>query len=208
MDQRVKGGTPPKTTVDASSAPKDSETDQVPEKKQKGGEEEENGDKGAVLELLIEGRCGAMGDQQLQISGTETSCPEGNVRLRIGLQAKRTKKPPKILESYVCKPTIRTYQRQGRGALLKGEAEGGMGQQSKTSSSPDETTSREQYSDLDGIQTKSKQTASATPPVTSSSLLSTSSATSLQPLLPSATSTTASVNAPSSQTTKTTSQVS
>uniref|UniRef100_A0A8C2YX18 Uncharacterized protein n=1 Tax=Cyclopterus lumpus TaxID=8103 RepID=A0A8C2YX18_CYCLU len=127
MDQRVKGRTPTTTnsTLDPTSASEDSE---VVEKKKRGevekgdvGEKEEEkrgvvkkreGDKGAVLELLIEGRCGSAGQQQLQISGRETSCPEGNVRLRIGLQAKRTKKPPKILESYVCKPTVRTYQRQ------------------------------------------------------------------------------------------------
>uniref|UniRef100_A0A3B3ZX78 ASH1L n=1 Tax=Periophthalmus magnuspinnatus TaxID=409849 RepID=A0A3B3ZX78_9GOBI len=174
MDQRVKGGSPPKTSVDATSAPKGSEKDHVPEKKRKAGAEEESGDKGAVLELLIEGRCGTKGDQQLQISGKDTSCPEGNVRLRIGLQAKRTKKPPKILESYVCKPTIRTYQRQGRGAL-RGEAEGGVGHQSKTSSSPDEATSKEQHSGLDSVQTTSKQTASA--PVTPSSLSTSSSST-------------------------------
>ncbi|TNN72950.1 Histone-lysine N-methyltransferase ASH1L [Liparis tanakae] len=121
MDQRVKGGTPTTTnsTLDPTSASEDSE---VVEKRKRGevekgdvGEKEEEkraavkkreGDKGAVLELLIEGRCGSAGQQQLQISGRETSCPEGNVRLRIGLQAKRTKKPPKILESYVCKPTV------------------------------------------------------------------------------------------------------
>ncbi|XP_055022503.1 histone-lysine N-methyltransferase ASH1L isoform X2 [Boleophthalmus pectinirostris] len=206
MDQRVKGGSPPKASVDATSAPKGSEKDHVPEKKRKAGAEEESGDKGAVLELLIEGRCGTKGDQQLQISGKDTSCPEGNVRLRIGLQAKRTKKPPKILESYVCKPTIRTYQRQGRGAL-RGEAEGGVGHQSKTSSSADEATSKEQHSGLDSVQTTSKQTASA-PPVAPSSLStssSTTTTTSLQPL-PSAP-TTASASAASAQRSKSTSQV-
>ncbi|XP_022612455.1 histone-lysine N-methyltransferase ASH1L isoform X1 [Seriola dumerili] len=213
MDQRVKGGTPPATNsnLEPTSAPEDSEQDQVTEKKRRGegengdvGKKEEEkrgagrkreGDKGAVLELLIEGRCGSAGQQQLQISGRETSCPEGNVRLRIGLQAKRTKKPPKILESYVCKPTIRTYQRQGRGGLLKGDGEGGVGQQSKTSSTPEETT-REQRSGLDGVQTTSKQTASAaSPPLASSSLSSSSSSSSSQPLSLSSTFTTASTQA-------------
>uniref|UniRef100_UPI0037E71FF9 histone-lysine N-methyltransferase ASH1L-like isoform X2 n=1 Tax=Semicossyphus pulcher TaxID=241346 RepID=UPI0037E71FF9 len=192
MDQRVKGGTPPTTnsTLDPTSAPEDSE--QVADKKRKGegeigdgGEKEgekrgagkkRDGDKGAVLELLIEGRCGSTGQQQLQISGRETSCPEGNVRLRIGLQAKRTKKPPKILESYVCKPTIRTYQRQGRGGTLRGDGEGGGGQQSKTSSAPDKAT-RDQRSGSDAVQTTSKQTASAASPPSLSS-----SSSSLQPL--------------------------
>ncbi|CAL9705695.1 unnamed protein product [Knipowitschia caucasica] len=162
MDQRVKGGSPPKAKLDGSSETKSSEKDHVPEKKRKSGAED-----GGVLELLIEGRCGTKGDQQLQISGKDTNCPEGNVRLRIGLQAKRTKKPPKILESYVCKPTIRTYQRQGRGSL-RGEAEGGMGHQSKSNSSPDEAISREQHSGLDGVQSTTKQTAPAPPSSTPS----------------------------------------
>ncbi|XP_042279471.1 histone-lysine N-methyltransferase ASH1L-like isoform X1 [Thunnus albacares] len=229
MDQRVKGGTPPTTnsTLDPSPAPEDADQDQVAEKRRRGegengdvGKKEEErrgagkkreGDKGAVLELLIEGRCGSAGQQQLQISGRETSCPEGNVRLRIGLQAKRTKKPPKILESYVCKPTIRTYQRQARGGLLKGDGEGGAGQQSKTSSTPDEAT-RENRSGLDAVQTTSKQTASAaSPPVASSSLSSSSSSSSSQPLSLSSTYTTAptpaSVPAIASQGTKSAKQV-
>ncbi|XP_026226235.1 histone-lysine N-methyltransferase ASH1L-like isoform X3 [Anabas testudineus] len=215
MDQRVKGGTPPVTnsTLDPSSAPEDSGQDQVADKQRRGegengdvGKKEEEkrgagrkreGDKGAVLELLIEGRCGSAGQQQLQISGRENSCPEGNVRLRIGLQAKRTKKPPKILESYVCKPTIRTYQRQGRGGLLRGDGEGGVGQQSKTSSTTDEAT-REQRSGLDAVQTTSKQSASAaSPPLASSS----SQSLSLSPTFTTA-STPASVLAIPSQGTK------
>ncbi|XP_031155218.2 histone-lysine N-methyltransferase ASH1L-like isoform X1 [Sander lucioperca] len=208
MDQRVKGGTPPTTnsTLDPTSASEDSE---VAEKKRRGegengdvGEKDEEkrgagkkreGDKGAVLELLIEGRCGSAGQQQLQISGRETGCPEGNVRLRIGLQAKRTKKPPKILESYVCKPTIRTYQRQARGGLLRGDGE--RGQQNKTSSIPEEAT-RDQRSGLDSCQTTSKQTASAaSPPLASLSLSSASSSSSSQPLSLSSTFTTASITA-------------
>ncbi|XP_056299852.1 histone-lysine N-methyltransferase ASH1L-like isoform X2 [Pseudoliparis swirei] len=215
MDQRVKGGAPTTTnsTLDPTSASEDSE---VVEKKKRGevekgdvGEKEEEkrgavkkreGDKGAVLELLIEGRCGSAGQQQLQISGRETSCPEGNVRLRIGLQAKRTKKPPKILESYVCKPTVRTYQRQARGGMLRGNGDGGP--QNKTSSTPDEAT-RDQRSVLDSVQTTSKQTASAaSPPLASSSLSSSSS----QPL---SLSSTASTTAPAvtSQGTKSVKQV-
>lgn len=159
------------------------------EGEKRGAGKKRDGDKGAVLELLIEGRCGSAGQQQLQISSRETSGPEGNVRLRIGLQTKRTKKPPKILESYVCKPTIRTYQRQGKGVLLKGDGEGGVGQQSKTSSVPDKAT-RDQHSDLDSVQTTSKHAASAPLPPLGS--LSSSS----QPLALSSTIPTASVPAP------------
>lgn len=146
------------------------------EEEKRGAGKIKEGDKGAVLELLIEGRCGNAGQQQLQISGRETSCPDGNVRLRIGLQAKRTKKPPKILESYVCKPTIRTYQRQARGGLLRGDGEGGVGHQSKTGSTTDEAN-REQRTGLDAVQTTSKQSASAASPPLASSSSSSSSPT-------------------------------
>ncbi|XP_057690593.1 histone-lysine N-methyltransferase ASH1L-like isoform X2 [Corythoichthys intestinalis] len=168
MDQRMKGATPLMTdsTLDASSVTEDFEQDQEKRKcvdtedpdvgKKEGRRaKKREGDKGAVLELLIEGRCGGSGQQQqLQICGKETSCPDGNVRLRIGVQAKRTKKPPKILESYVCKPTIRTYQRQsGRGGAVPTRTAIDSGD-----------TSRENRSGSDGIQTALQQTATATSP--------------------------------------------
>lgn len=177
----MKGGKPPSTSpaLYTTSAPEDSEQNKVAEKRRKvdgehgdvGGKEEEkqesgkkkDGNKGTVLEFLIEGRCGSAGQQQLQISGRETSCPEGNLRLRIGLQTKRTKKPPKILESYVCKPTFRTYQRQGRGPLK------GDGEQDQRSRTPDEA-SRDQSSVLNAPQPASKQaTGAASPPLSSAS---------------------------------------
>lgn len=213
MDQRVKGGTPPTTAsnLDAASASEEAKQDQAAEKKRRSEDvrkkEEEkrgckkDGNKAAVLELLIEGRCGGVGQQELQLSGKETSCPEGNVRVRIGLQAKRTKKPPKILESYVCKPTIRTYQRQGRGGLLRADGEGKAIQQSKCSSTTVEVN-REQRVGLDATQATSKKTASAaSQPLTSSS-------SSTQPLsLSSTKSTPASVPPTTSQGTKTVKQV-
>ncbi|XP_077432148.1 uncharacterized protein LOC144057972 isoform X2 [Vanacampus margaritifer] len=183
MDQRMKGGTPLLTdTLDATSVPEDFEQDQEKRKRVETeasdvGKEEDRrgkkreGDKGAVLELLIEGRCGGAGQQQLQICGRETSCPDGNVRLRIGVQAKRTKKPPKILESYVCKPTIRTYQRQqGRGGALP----------SRTATNPDDG-SRDKRSSSDGTQTTCKQTASATSPSLSTPSAAAAAAQSLTP---------------------------
>ncbi|XP_060614135.2 histone-lysine N-methyltransferase ASH1L isoform X1 [Anolis sagrei] len=47
-------------------------------------------------------------DAQQQFSVKETNFSEGNLKLKIGLQAKRTKKPPKNLENYVCRPAIKT----------------------------------------------------------------------------------------------------
>ncbi|XP_067093238.1 basic salivary proline-rich protein 4-like [Osmerus mordax] len=152
MDQRAKGGTPPPThtplplhpspPLPLSSAPEDPEKEVGGERRRRregergstGRREQERGgaghrsegDGGAVLEVHIEGRCGAAGQRQLQFPGRENTCSEGNVKLRIErLQAKRTKKPPKLLDSYVCKPTIRTYQRQGRGGASRGDTEGG-----------------------------------------------------------------------------------
>lgn len=58
---------------------------------------------------------GASGDQS-HFSIKESSVSEGNVKLKIGLQAKRMKKPPKILENYVCRPAFRaTVRHTGRG---------------------------------------------------------------------------------------------
>lgn len=216
MDQRVKGGKPPNTSsaaLYAASAPEDPEHNKVAEKRRKGdddvgGKEEEkpesgkkkDGNKGAVLELLIEGRCGSAGQQQLQISGRETSCPEGNLRLRIGLQTKRTKKPPKILESYVCKPTFRTYQRQGRGPPR------GDGEQEQRSRTPDEA-SRDPSSPLNAAQPASRQAPRATsPPLSSVSSSPLPQPRPLTPALPTV-STPASVPAATNQGTKPTKQV-
>lgn len=56
----------------------------------------------------------APGTEAHQFSVTETDFSEGNLRLKIGLQAKRTKKPPKNLENYVCRPAIKTSIRHTR----------------------------------------------------------------------------------------------
>ncbi|KAM4662430.1 LOW QUALITY PROTEIN: histone-lysine N-methyltransferase ASH1L [Discoglossus pictus] len=56
-----------------------------------------------------------------QFSVTETNFSEGNLKLKIGLQAKRTKKPPKNLESYVCRPAIKTSIRHRRKVSKSGK---------------------------------------------------------------------------------------
>ncbi|XP_015277633.1 PREDICTED: histone-lysine N-methyltransferase ASH1L isoform X1 [Gekko japonicus] len=55
-----------------------------------------------------------LSDAQQQFSVKETNFSEGNLKLKIGLQAKRTKKPPKNLENYVCRPAIKTTIKQPR----------------------------------------------------------------------------------------------
>ncbi|XP_070622489.1 LOW QUALITY PROTEIN: histone-lysine N-methyltransferase ASH1L [Erythrolamprus reginae] len=60
------------------------------------------------------GKEGSLSDAQHQFSVKETNFSEGNLKLKIGLQAKRTKKPPKNLENYVCRPAIKTTIKQPR----------------------------------------------------------------------------------------------
>nr|XP_023964397.1 histone-lysine N-methyltransferase ASH1L-like [Chrysemys picta bellii] len=60
-------------------------------------------------------------DAQQQFSVKETNFSEGNLKLKIGLQAKRTKKPPKNLENYVCRPAIKTTIKQPRKASKSGK---------------------------------------------------------------------------------------
>ncbi|XP_056331602.1 histone-lysine N-methyltransferase ASH1L-like isoform X1 [Danio aesculapii] len=50
-----------------------------------------------------------------ELSDTKCNQSDGNVRLKIGVVAKRTKKPPKSLENFICRPTIRISQRLSHG---------------------------------------------------------------------------------------------
>ncbi|KAG7264528.1 hypothetical protein CRUP_019900 [Coryphaenoides rupestris] len=203
---RAKGGTPPTASTttkppaprgsssaeeprrDRAGERKRSREKEVAENGEPGKEEEEeeerrgarrggpDGDKGAVLELLIEGRCGDAGPQPLLFPGPATAAAEGPVRVHIGLQAKRTKKPPKMLESYVCKPTFRTYQRQCRAEAQRGGGgsgggeggeggAGGAGRQQGVAGpgAINGETARESSSVLDTVQPQTKQTALAAP---------------------------------------------
>ncbi|NWU33436.1 ASH1L methyltransferase, partial [Hylia prasina] len=63
----------------------------------------------------------APGEAQQHFSVKETNFSEGNLKLKIGLQAKRTKKPPKNLENYVCRPAIKTSIKQPRRAPKSGK---------------------------------------------------------------------------------------
>ncbi|KPP71262.1 histone-lysine N-methyltransferase ASH1L-like [Scleropages formosus] len=110
------------------------------------GEEEkrENERESISLEASSGGNSGSGEQQQQQFSITETNFSEGNVKLKIGLQAKRMKKPPKILENYVCRPAIRTSLRQGRGGgrgsrgggANSGNTEMGLDSDERTRSGP------------------------------------------------------------------------
>ncbi|XP_026645020.1 histone-lysine N-methyltransferase ASH1L isoform X2 [Microtus ochrogaster] len=67
------------------------------------------------------GKDDGLTDAQQQFSVKETNFSEGNLKLKIGLQAKRTKKPPKNLENYVCRPAIKTTIKHSRRALKSGK---------------------------------------------------------------------------------------
>uniref|UniRef100_A0A8C5VNZ8 Histone-lysine N-methyltransferase ASH1L n=1 Tax=Microcebus murinus TaxID=30608 RepID=A0A8C5VNZ8_MICMU len=67
------------------------------------------------------GKNDGLTDAQQQFSVKETNFSEGNLKLKIGLQAKRTKKPPKNLENYVCRPAIKTTIKHPRKAFKSGK---------------------------------------------------------------------------------------
>ncbi|XP_031747240.1 histone-lysine N-methyltransferase ASH1L isoform X2 [Xenopus tropicalis] len=65
-------------------------------------------------------QCPGDGADPQQFSVTHTIFSEGHFKLKIGLQAKRTKKPPKNLENYVCRPAIKTSNKCTRKLPPKG----------------------------------------------------------------------------------------
>uniref|UniRef100_A0A8C3Y2D3 Histone-lysine N-methyltransferase ASH1L n=1 Tax=Catharus ustulatus TaxID=91951 RepID=A0A8C3Y2D3_CATUS len=82
--------------------------------------DEEEGKKKSREGSAESAKSDALGDAQ-QFSVKETNFSEGNLKLKIGLQAKRTKKPPKNLENYVCRPAIKTSIKQPRKAPKSGK---------------------------------------------------------------------------------------
>lgn len=50
-----------------------------------------------------------------ELTDTKSDQSDGNVRMKIVVGAKRTKKPPKSLENFICRPTIRISQRLAHG---------------------------------------------------------------------------------------------
>uniref|UniRef100_A0A9J7ZKC1 Ash1 (absent, small, or homeotic)-like (Drosophila) n=1 Tax=Cyprinus carpio carpio TaxID=630221 RepID=A0A9J7ZKC1_CYPCA len=118
MDQRTQGGpsTPPPLPVSVPPAERENEgvggkKDDEEEKKKR-----EKPRDGAQSETCAaESGTSDQQQQPAQFSVKETSYSEGNVKLKIGLQAKRMKKPPKILENYVCRPAFRATVRHSGG---------------------------------------------------------------------------------------------
>uniref|UniRef100_A0A8C5DEY3 Histone-lysine N-methyltransferase ASH1L-like n=1 Tax=Gouania willdenowi TaxID=441366 RepID=A0A8C5DEY3_GOUWI len=100
---------------------------------------------------------GAAGGDQSQFSIKESSLSEGNVKLKIGLQAKRMKKPPKILENYVCRPAFRATVRhtarggggRGKNAGATGDKAGGHSQGSSKDKEKEQEKSPEKSTKID-----------------------------------------------------------
>ncbi len=118
MDQRTQGGPSTPPLLPANAPPVEREKEGVGGKKD---DEEENKKREKPRDGTQSETCGAesgTSDQQqqpTQFSVKETSYSEGNVKLKIGLQAKRMKKPPKILENYICRPAFRATVRHSGG---------------------------------------------------------------------------------------------
>lgn len=126
MDQRTQGGPEAVPPLPLTAPSGVGEEGELCGKMEVEKQEEE---KGTALPDASKLRSGPNDQKPLQpqFSVKETTLSEGGVRLKIGLQAKRTKKPPKILENYVCRPAIRTCVRPGPGRGGGGGVSGGRG---------------------------------------------------------------------------------
>uniref|UniRef100_A0A8B9HPI7 ASH1 like histone lysine methyltransferase n=1 Tax=Astyanax mexicanus TaxID=7994 RepID=A0A8B9HPI7_ASTMX len=163
MDQRTQGGPTTPPPLPANALPVEREKEGV------GGQKEDEEDKrkrekdrdGVPANLCNpENGPGDPQQQSPQFSVKETSYSEGNVKLKIGLQAKRMKKPPKILENYVCRPAFRATRPlnlHGSLADSKSHSSGKKGLVSQSNPSapsppaPSPTSSTTQDTKMDGV---------------------------------------------------------
>ncbi|KAK6323549.1 hypothetical protein J4Q44_G00058880 [Coregonus suidteri] len=143
MDQRTQGGpaTPPALPITAPPGEREKEGGGG----KKDDEEEREGSQKDSSSAAGGGEGSSDQQQSPQFSVKETSLHEGNVKLKIGLQAKRMKKPPKILENYVCRPAFRaTVRPSGRGGGRGSRGGVGAGDGGNQTQSPTHGREREQ----------------------------------------------------------------
>ncbi|XP_019958031.2 histone-lysine N-methyltransferase ASH1L isoform X1 [Paralichthys olivaceus] len=140
MDQKMQGGTATPPTLISGAPTGEREKDGGGGKKEEEEEKKRDREKeGAATGSAGTGGEGAGGPggtsgDQSHFSIKESSLSEGNVKLKIGLQAKRMKKPPKILDIYVCRPAFRaTVRHTGRGGA-RGNRAGATGDGTQTQS--------------------------------------------------------------------------
>ncbi|KAL0962565.1 hypothetical protein UPYG_G00341770 [Umbra pygmaea] len=145
MDQRIQGGpvTPP--PLPNSAHPGDREEGGVGKKEEDEEKKKKEREASQTDSSSAAGGGTGSGEQQQSphFSVKESSYSEGNVKLKIGVQAKRTKKPPKILENYVCRPAFRaTVRHSGRGGGRGNR--GGAGDGGNQTQSPPHSRERAQ----------------------------------------------------------------
>lgn len=191
MDPKIQGGnvTPPPALSGAPTG--DREMEGGGGKKEEEEENNRDRDKDGAVTVSTGGTGasgpGDTGDDQSHFSIRESSVSEGNVKLKIGLQAKRMKKPPKILENYVCRPAFRaTVRHTGRGSgssRAKGTSNNEPGSQSQSPSQGREKEKDKSPSINRPAPSSSSSTTSAkapTPPPTAPPLASTTTVSSSQ----------------------------
>lgn len=168
MDHKIQGGTASPT----------GERDKEGGGGKKDEDEEKNRDKEGGTGTA---GAGGTGDDQ-SFSVKESNLSEGNVKLKIGLQAKRIKKPPKNLDNYVCRPafraTVRHAPRSGGNTKTKSATATGDGAGNQTQSSAQtKDKEREKSPCVNNNKLASSSTTASTkaptPPPTAPSLAST-----------------------------------
>lgn len=184
MDQKVPGGTatPPPLLSGAPTAERE---------KEGGGKKEDEEEKkrdrekeGAAPASDGTGGAGASGGasgDQSHFSIKESSLSEGNVKLKIGLQAKRMKKPPKILENYVCRPAFR--------ATVRHTSRGGSSARGNRTGATGDGPNTQNQSPLHGKEKEAEKSTNVNRPAPSSSSTSSTKAPTPPPPAPSPTTT-------------------
>ncbi|XP_051576672.1 histone-lysine N-methyltransferase ASH1L-like isoform X3 [Myxocyprinus asiaticus] len=76
---------------------------------------------------------------------TKSDQSEGDVRMKLGFGAKRTKKPPKSLENFICRPTVRVSQK-----LTHGDGHGSYGAEASSSETTGANKSHRETQKKDG----------------------------------------------------------
>ncbi|XP_061598213.1 histone-lysine N-methyltransferase ASH1L [Cololabis saira] len=192
MDQKIQGRTSPSPPLLSGAPTGDREKEGVGGKKDEEDEKKREREK----ERAAAGPAGAGGSggaggassDQSHFSIKESSLSEGNVKLKIGFQTKRMKKPPKSLENYVCRPAFRaTVRHTSRGGG------GGRGNRAGATGDGLHSHSQSQSPSQGREKEKEKSPCANRPPASSSS----SALSAKAPPSPSPTATPSSTNIPS-----------
>ncbi|XP_011478936.1 histone-lysine N-methyltransferase ASH1L isoform X2 [Oryzias latipes] len=169
MDQKIQSRTATPTPLLSDAPTVDREKEGGGGKKEE--EDEKNRDREKERTTAAPAGAGGAGEggsegvngDQSHFSIKESSLSEGNVKLKIGLQAKRMKKPPKILENYVCRPAFR--------ATVRHTNRGGGGARGNRAAAAADGQRREGQSPSQGREKDKEKSPSVSKPPSSSSTL-------------------------------------